>query len=109
MPKNSSYWTPSGRSAKVRGTTKHPSSSMIKTISDQIPMMEIDLRGPDGNAQALIVYARKIGRSIGLNKEEVEDVIREMTKGSYANLISVFEQNFGEYVIMFRPALESGC
>ncbi|KXK05254.1 MAG: hypothetical protein UZ17_ACD001000678 [Acidobacteria bacterium OLB17] len=82
---------------------------MIKAISDQIPMMEIDLRGPDGNAQALIVYARKIGRNIGLNKDEVEDVIREMTKGSYADLISVFEQNFGEYVIMFRPALESGC
>jgi len=72
-------------------------------------MMEIDLRGPDGNAEALIVYARKIGRSIGLNKDEVEDVIREMTNGSYADLISVFEQNFGEYVIMFRPALESGC
>jgi hypothetical protein len=72
-------------------------------------MMEVDLRGTYGNAQALIVYARKIGRTIGLNKEEVEDVIREKTKGSYANLISVFEQNFGEYVIMFRAALDSGC
>lgn len=109
MPKNSSYWTPSGRSAKVRGTTKHPSSSVIKTISDQIPMMEIDLRGPDGNAQALIVYAQKIGRTIGLNRDEIEDVVREMTKGSYADLIQVFEQNFGEYVILFRSALGSGC
>lgn len=72
-------------------------------------MMEIDLRGPDGNAQALIVYARKIGRTIGLNKEEIDDVIREMTRGSYADLIRVFEQNFGQYVIIFRPAPESGC
>lgn len=82
---------------------------MIKTISEQIPMMEIDLRGPDGNAQALIVYARKIGRTIGLNKDEIDDVIREMTKGSYANLITVFEQNFGDHVIMFRSAVDSGC
>lgn len=109
MPKNSSYWTPSGRSAKVRGTTKPPSSSVIKTISDQIPMMEIDLHGRDGNAQALIVYARKIGRTIGLNRDEIEDVVREMTKGNYADLIQVFEQNFGEYVILFRSALGSGC
>jgi hypothetical protein len=82
---------------------------VIKTISEQIPMMEIDLRGPDGNAQALIVYARKIGRTIGLNRDEIEEVVREMTKGSYANLIQVFEQNFGEYVILFRSALDSGC
>ena len=72
-------------------------------------MMEIDLRGPDGNAQALIVYARKIGRTIGLTREEIEDVVREMTRGSYADLIRVFEQNFGEHVIVFRSALDSGC
>lgn len=108
MPKNSSYWTPSDRFAKVQGTT-NPSSPVIKTISEQTPMMEIDLRGPDGNAQALIVYARKIGRTIGLNRDEIEEVVREMTKGSYANLIQVFEQNFGEYVILFRSALDSGC
>jgi hypothetical protein len=82
---------------------------VIKTISEQITMMEIDLRGPDGNAQALIVYARKIGRTIGLTREEIEDVVREMTKGSYADLIRVFEQNFGDYVILFRRALDSGC
>lgn len=67
--------------------------------------MEIDLRGPDGNAQARIVHARKIGRTIGLNRDEIEEVIREMTKGRYAELIQVFEQNFGEHV----PGGTSGC
>lgn len=82
---------------------------MIKTLSTQAPFIEIDLRGPDGNPQALLTYAEKIGTMIGLRREEIEDVLREMTSGSYAHLIRTFETNFGDFVILYRAGFENGC
>ena len=75
---------------------------MIKTIFQSVPMMEIDLAGPDGNAQKLLAYAKKLSYTLGLSEQETEDVLKEMTIGDYEHLIRVFESNFGEFVIMYR-------
>lgn len=61
--------------------------------------VEIDLTGPDGNAFALIGYARRLADQLGLDKNKIQ---AEMMSGNYENLINVFEKNFGEFVVLYR-------
>tara|TARA_R110000751_G_scaffold50463_2_gene111479 strand:+ start:585 stop:800 length:216 start_codon:yes stop_codon:yes gene_type:complete len=70
-------------------------------IRDKQPQKEIviDLTGPDGNAFALMGYARRLAKQLGLDSEEI---ISNMTSGDYENLLEVFEENFGEFVILER-------
>ena len=59
----------------------------------------IDLTGPDGNAFALMGYARQFAKQLGLDSEEI---ISNMTSGDYENLLEVFDENFGSFVILER-------
>ena len=59
----------------------------------------IDLTGPDGNAFALMGYARQFARQLGLDSNEI---IEEMQSGDYENLLEVFDKNFGSFVILER-------
>ena len=59
----------------------------------------IDLPGPEGNAFCLMGYARKFAAQLGLNSDTI---IQEMMGGDYENLVQVFEDNFGNYVILER-------
>ncbi len=67
-----------------------------KDISPKNPMI-IDLTGPDGNAFALLGFAKNFSKQLNLNW----DVIREeMTKGDYEDLLQVFDSYFGSFVIL---------
>lgn len=59
----------------------------------------IDLTGPDGNAYALMAYARRFARQLNLDGETI---INEMMSGDYEHLLEVFDNAFGEYVILER-------
>ena len=59
----------------------------------------IDLTGPDGNAFALIGYAKQFAKQLGLDSNKI---INEMTSGDYEHLIQVFDRNFGSFVILER-------
>ena len=59
----------------------------------------IDLTGPDGNAFALMGYAKQFAKQLGLDSEEI---ISNMTSGDYENLLEVFDENFGSFVILER-------
>lgn len=59
----------------------------------------IDLTGPDGNAYALMAYARGWAKQLGLDYKPILD---EMMSGDYENLLEVLEKNFGDYVIFER-------
>lgn len=74
---------------------------MIKSKYHKIKTgpVEIDLTGPDGNAFALIGYARRLADQLGLDKNKIQS---EMMSGNYENLINVFEKNFGEFVVLYR-------
>ncbi len=74
-------------------------NKMIKSKSEMPSGIEIDLTGPEGNAYALMGYAGRFCKQLGLNKEEV---IAEMMMGDYENLLDVFEKNFGHFVTMYR-------
>jgi len=70
-------------------------------IRDKQPQQEIviDLTGPDGNAFALIAYAKRFAQQFDLDFNQIKD---EMTSGDYENLIRVFDDYFGEIVILER-------
>jgi len=74
-----------------------------KDLSPRNPMI-IDLTGPDGNAFALLGYAKNFckqldsGNEIGL----WDKVQSEMTSGDYENLLEVFDSYFGTFVILER-------
>ncbi len=58
-------------------------------------MRTIDLTGPDGNAYALMAYAEKFARQMGLDSSAI---INDMMSADYDHLVKVFEKNFGMVV-----------
>jgi hypothetical protein len=62
----------------------------------------IDLTGPDGNAFALMGYATRFAKDLDYSKQEIEDLMKKMQSGDYENLLKVFDDEFGEFVILER-------
>ena len=69
-----------------------------KDLSSKNPMI-IDLTGPDGNAFALLGYAKNFSKQLSLDWDSIR---KEMTKGDYENLLQVFDNYFGTFVILER-------
>jgi hypothetical protein len=59
----------------------------------------IDLRGPEGNAFALLGYAKSLAKQLEKNSKKI---LEEMMSGDYENLVNVFEREFGDYVTLSR-------
>ena len=71
------------------------------TIREKQPKSEIviDITGPDGNAFALMGYAKKLAKQHGLDGDSI---IKEMMAGDYNNLLLVFINNFSDYAVLER-------
>jgi hypothetical protein len=61
--------------------------------------IEIDLKGPDGNAFVLLATAKDLSHKFGKNWDEVH---ANMTAGDYEWLIQTMDHYFGDYIIMYR-------
>ena len=61
--------------------------------------LEIDLTGPDGNAFALLGYAKGLCASLDMDFKPLRD---KMTSGDYENLVKVFDDTFGSFVTLYR-------
>lgn len=61
--------------------------------------IEIDLTGPQGNAFFLLGTAEKLAKQLG---KDFDKINQEMTAGDYENLVSIFDREFGNYVILYR-------
>ena len=72
---------------------------MIRDKQTQTGPVVIDLTGPDGNAFALMGYAKRFAKQLNLDSNKI---INDMTSGDYENLIQVFDNNFGDFVILER-------
>jgi hypothetical protein len=72
---------------------------MIKSIEEKKPQVEIDLTGPDGNAFVLMGYVKMWSKSLGIDSKPI---ITDMMSGNYEHLLSVIENHFGDYVILYR-------
>ena len=59
----------------------------------------IDLTGPDGNAFALLAYAKKFSQDLD---KPYGELLKKMKSGDYENLIKVFDDAFGDFVILER-------
>ena len=62
-------------------------------------MRTIDISGPDGNAFALMGYARIFALQMGLDSKAI---INDMMAGDYEHLLKVFENHFGTVVRLER-------
>ncbi len=71
---------------------------MIRTKKPN-PEIIIDLTGPDGNAFALMAMASNFARQLG---KDGKAIIEEMKMGDYEHLLSVFDREFGHFVILER-------
>ncbi len=73
----------------------------IKNISEHPDQggKHIDLTVPKGNAFYLLGIARDLAKQ--LDKDE-ENIIKRMTSSDYENLIKVFDEEFGDIVILYR-------
>jgi len=74
---------------------------MIRSKQEVTGPIIIDLTGPDGNAFALMAYAKRFATQLGW-KDRGEALINEMMSGDYENLLQVFDNAFGEFVILER-------
>ncbi len=59
----------------------------------------IDLTGPDGTAFALMGRAIRYANQLGL---DADLIIKDMRSGDYEHLVQVFDDNFGDFVILER-------
>ena len=71
---------------------------MIRT--KQAPKeLVIDLTGPDGNAFSLMGTAVNLAKQLGKDGKAIRE---EMMAGDYEHLLSVFDREFGAFVILER-------
>jgi hypothetical protein len=60
--------------------------------------IQIDLKGPDGNAYALMAMSANFAKQIGMEKDKLNKILSDMRSGDYNNLVKVFDENFGMLV-----------
>ena len=73
---------------------------MIREKQQQAGPIVIDLTGPDGNAFALMGYAKRFARQLEYSKEDQNQLLELITSGDYENLLEVFDDHFGSFVIL---------
>lgn len=61
----------------------------------------IDQRGSNGNCFVLLGAASKLGKQLDFSYKQQKEVQTKMMSSSYENLISVFDEYFGEYVDLY--------
>jgi hypothetical protein len=74
---------------------------MIRKKQKQTGPIIIDLNGPDGNAFALMAYAKRFATQLGW-EDKGAALIENMMGGDYENLLEVFDNAFGEFVVLER-------
>ena len=62
----------------------------------------IDLTWPLGNAFCLLALASDFSKQLNYSKEETEKLLSDMKSSDYENLLKVFDDNFGSFVILER-------
>jgi len=75
---------------------------MIVKDKPKAGKIEIDLSGPQGNAFHLLATAKSLGRQLKFTKEQIDQIQSDMMSGDYGNLIEVFDNHFGDHVILYK-------
>ena len=72
--------------------------AIIKKRETERERAQIDTTGPDGNAYALLAYAKTFGEQLGWSHEDIQGLQDEMKSSDYQNLLAVFDREFGSVV-----------
>jgi len=73
---------------------------MIRSASElKRGKIKVDLTGPDGNAFVLLGAASRLCKQLG---KDFNPIQAKMMSGDYENLIAVFDEEFGDYVDLYR-------
>ena len=70
---------------------------MSVELTPNIDNMYIDIDGPNGNAYYLMAVARDFCKKLDLDEDEI---LADMKSDDYLNLLKVFEDNFGDFVVL---------
>jgi len=71
----------------------------IKSVDELRQDFIIDLTGPQGNAFYLLGQVKALAKA---TEKDAEDIRNRMTSGDYENLIKVFDEEFGDFVTLYR-------
>jgi hypothetical protein len=72
---------------------------MIVNNSPKKDKIEIDLKGPQGNAFVLLGIAKDLSNKFGY---DWEFIYAEMTGSDYEWLIQTMDSYFGDHIILYR-------
>lgn len=61
-------------------------------------LLHIDLTGPAGNAFVILGHASRFAKKFG---DDWLAIQADMTSGDYDHLLEVFEEHYGDYVMMY--------
>ena len=70
---------------------------MSVELKPKLDKMYIDIDGPNGNAFYLMAVARDFCKKLDLDEDEI---LADMKSDDYLNLLKVFEDNFGDFVVL---------
>ena len=70
---------------------------MSVELKPKLDKMFIDIDGPNGNAFYLMAVARDFSKTLDLDEDEI---LGDMKTGDYMNLLKVFDDNFGKFVVL---------
>lgn len=62
----------------------------------------IDLTGPEGNAFYLLGQARSLAKQLDYSQEETDTLLDKMKESDYDNLLKVFDEHFGDYIVLLK-------
>jgi hypothetical protein len=72
---------------------------MIVNNSPKKNKIEIDLKGPQGNAFVLLGIAKDLSNKFGYDWEVIH---KQMTESDYEWLIQTMDSYFGNHIILYR-------
>jgi hypothetical protein len=72
---------------------------MIVNNSPKKDKIEIDLKGPQGNAFTLLGIAKDLSNKFGYDWEVI---YTQMTESDYEWLIQTMDSYFGDHIILYR-------
>jgi hypothetical protein len=72
---------------------------MIVNNSPKKDKIEIDLKGPQGNAFVLLGIAKDLSNKFGY---DWEFIYAQMTESDYEWLIQTMDSYFGDHIILYR-------
>jgi len=70
---------------------------MSVELKPKLDKMYIDIDGPNGNAFNLLGAASVWATKLDLDGNDIRD---NMSSGNYLNLLKVFDDNFGDFVVL---------